>query len=242
MRDRRLRLVLPCLLALAGPAIAQERPTITVNGEAREEVRPDIALVTLEIADDRPTAPEAASENARLAGVVIEGLKASGLDPKDIATTGASLSPVFTERRDPNTFQPAGNIVTGYHARNEIRVRLREIDRAGAIIGATVQNGALYQGLSYDLSDREARLDGLRGKAAANAAHRAALYAEGLGLKVAGLRSLNAAGDRVGAEPMMAPRMFAAAAPAPGMAPLQIEPGTIDLSASVTATFDVAAP
>jgi uncharacterized protein YggE len=233
--------LLPCLLAIASPAFAQERPTVTVNGEAREEVRPDIALVTFEVSDDRATAAEATSENARLVALVIDGLKVSGLDAKDIATTGASLNPTFSEQRDPKTNQFVRSVVSGYHARNEIRIRLREIDRAGAIIGATVQNGGLYQGLSYDLSDREARLDALRGKAAANAAHRAALYVEGVGLKVGPLRSLNAAGDHVGAEPMMAPKVFAAMAGA--QAPtLQIEPGTIALSASVTATFDIATP
>lgn len=249
MIDRRLQLALPCWLvlpwwlALATPAFADEHlpPSVTVNGEAREDVRPDIALVTFEIADDRAGAVEAANENARLVGAVLDGLKGSGVEAKDIATVGASIYPVVSEQRDPKTNQLIKSVVTGYHARNEIRVRLREIERAGAIIGATVQNGGLYQNIAYDLSDREARSDALRGKAAANAAHRAGLYAEGVGLRLGPLRTLSATGDRAFPDPLaMAPRAFAAAAGAP--APLQIEPGTISLSESVVATFDLGQP
>ena len=236
----RFCLALPCLLAFAAPAFAEERlpPSITVNGEASEDVRPDMALITFEVSAERPAAADAASEDARAVSAVIDALKGSGIDAKDIATVGASLNPVFSEQRDPKTNLLLRSVVTGYRAHNEVRVKMRDIERAGAVIGAAVQNGALYNGLSYDLSDRQARQDALRGKAAANAAHRAALYAEGLNLKVGALRSLNATGER--AEPMFAPKMFAAAAPGP--AALQIEPGTITLSETVTATFDIASP
>jgi len=71
---------------------------------------------------------------------------------------------------------------------------VRDINRTGAFIAAAVQNGALYQSLSFDLSDREAREDALRVKAAANAMHRATLYAEGATMKLGALKSLGADG------------------------------------------------
>ena len=72
-----------------------------------------------------------------------------------------------------------------------------------------MQSGALYQGLAYDLSDREARIDALRVKAAANAVHRAGLYAEGLGVKVGPPRTLVASGSQMAPEPMMMAKSFA---------------------------------
>jgi hypothetical protein len=243
MTFRSLGLVATALMALGRPALGQEKPsppTVSVVGEASAEARPDIAILGFEIADDRPTALDAANENARLVNAVIDGLKGSGVEAKDISTVGVSLSPVVSEARDPKTQQVARTVVTGYHARNVLRVKVREIDRAGAIIGASVQNGALYDDIAYQLSDREARLDVLRGQAAANAVHRAQLYAEGAGLKVGPLRSLSA-GGAAPQEFGPRPRAMAMAA-APAAQPVQIEPGVITLSESVNATFELAAP
>jgi len=244
MLVRPFRLALPCVLALAAPAFAQDRPTptVTVTGEAHEDVRPDLAFISFEVAAERPTATDAQSEDAKAVAAVLDGLKGSGIDTKDIATVGASLYPVFSEQRDSRATAVVKSIVTGYRARNEIRVKLRDIERAGAIIGATVGNGALYQSLSYDISDREARVDSLRGKAAANAAQRAALYAGGLGLKVGPARSLNATGERFEPTPMLAAKTFAGVDRSAGPVSLQIEPGVINLSESVNATFELVTP
>lgn len=244
MIGRPFRLALPCLLVLAAPALAEDRvpPSVTVVGEAHEDVRPDIAVISFEVAVERPTAVEAQSEDAKAVNAVLDGLKGSGIETKDIATVGASLFPVLAEQRDPKTNAYIKSVVSGYQAHNEIRVKVREVDRAGAIIGATVQNGALYQGLSYDLSDREARIDALRGKAAANAASRAALYAQGLGLKVGAVRTLSAKSE--GFQPMglLAAKTFAPEGRAAAPAPLQIEPGVINLRDSVNATFELVTP
>ena len=240
MAFKSLRLAAAAFPLLGAPVLAEEKPaspTVSVVGVASVEVRPDIAILGFEISDDRPTALDAANENARLANAVIDGLKGSGVEAKDISTVGASLSPVVSEVHDPKTGQTTRTVVTGFRARNVLRVTVREIGRAGAIIGASVQNGALYLEIAFQLSDREARLDVLRGQAAANAVHRALLYAEGAGLKIGPLRSLIAAG----AAPLdYAPRPRAMAPPA--AQPVQIEPGVITLSESVDATFELAAP
>jgi uncharacterized protein YggE len=211
-----------------------------VIGQAEEQVRPDLATITFHIVADRTTANDAAAENARVAAAVVDGLKGSGVDAKDIATVGLSLTLVMSEQRDPKTNQYIKSIVTGYHAANVIRVVARDIDRAGALITAGVQNGALYDGVDFDVTDRDAREDALRVKAAANAMHRAGLYAEGGGMKLATLRSLSAE-----AAPRVFHREMMKAAAAPGAAtaaPVPVEPGLITLSETVNATFDLANP
>jgi uncharacterized protein YggE len=230
---------------LSGAALADEKlgpPTVSVVGEASAEVRPDIAILSFEISDDRPTALDASNENSHLATAVIDGLKGSGIDAKDISTIGLSLSPALSEVRDPKTGQTVRTVVSSYHASNVIRIKVREIDRAGAIIGTSVQNGALYSDIAYQLSDREARLDALRGQAAANAVHRAQLYAEGAGMKVGSLRTLSAAGAAVPLDFAPRPRAMTPAAPMAAAQPVQIEPGVVSLSESVNATFELVGP
>src|SRR3984957_2121514 len=226
-------------LVWAAPVQAEEHgsatpATVSVVGVASEEARPDIAVVILDVIDDRPNANDAAIENARISTAVVDGLKGSGIDAKDITTVGLSLAPVVTDQRDPKTNQIVKSVPNGFHASNVIRVRVRDIDRTGAFIAAAVQNGALYQSLSFDLSDREAREDVLRVKAAANAMHRATLYAEGATMKLGALKSLGADGG--GFQPLggTVRAMSASAA-----APLAIEPGLITLHESVNATWEM---
>jgi uncharacterized protein YggE len=227
-------------LAAAFAALAEDRapPSVSVIGEAEEQARPDLAYIVLDIVDDRPNANDAAMENARIANVVVDGLKGSGVDPKDITTVGLSLTPVMTEQRDPKSNQYIKSVLTGYHAANVIRVRVRDIDRVGAFIAASAQNGALYRGVSFDVSDRESREDALRVKAASNAMHRAALYAEGAGVKLGGLREISAVGSP--RQPYYEMPMAKAMAPAQAAPP--VEPGMIPLVETVNAIWDLRTP
>ncbi len=220
------------------PSASKNTPTVSVVGLASEEAQPDIAIVTFNISDERPAANDAAGENARLSRAVIEGLKGSGIEAKDIATIGLSLFPVWNDERDAKTGQIVKRTLTGYRASNTLSVRMRAIDKAGAIIAQGVQNGAIYQGVAFDLFDRESREDALRVKAVGNAMRRASLYAEGAAMKLGPLQAINAEF----AQPMFragsgAARSFSTASAA---APLPVEPGFITLSESVTATWALA--
>lgn len=238
MSQRTLALA-SALVLFAVAAHADDRPApalVSVTGVAAVEVRPDTAIVTLSVIDDKPAANDAIVENARIATGVIDGLKASGVDSKDIQTVGLSLYPVMSEGKDPKTGQPLKPVISGFHASNIIRVRVRDIDRAGALVAASAQNGALYQGVSFEISDRDAREDALRVQAVVDARRRAALYAQGAELKLGSLRTL--AGSASERPALYASAARAAAAPAP----LTIEPGVITLSETVSATWELIAP
>jgi uncharacterized protein len=231
-------------LRLADSATAQQPPssppTVSVVGVATEETPPDIALVTFDIVDERASATDAESENTRVATAVINGLRGSGIEAKDIATVGLSLYPLWSEERDPKSGQTVKRTLTGYRASNTLNVRVRSIDKAGAIIAEGLQNGANYQGVAFDLSDRESREDALRVKAVANAMHRAELYAQGASMKLGALQAISAdAAQPVFRMNAAAPRALAMSA---GAAPMPIEPGLITLSESVSATWALTAP
>jgi uncharacterized protein YggE len=225
--------ILSSVLAFGGvEASAQERApaTVTVVGEASEEAQPDVAWLSLTVRVQKPTAAEASSESARRANAVIAALTAAGVEAKDIATVGLALDPVWSGQNAPRS-------VAAFEATNRLSVRAPAIDKAGSLLAQAVAAGAEYDGVSFDLSDRETRQDALRGKAVANAAHRAALYAAGAAMKLGALQSINAEA----AQPVFRPlaKTFAVAgAPAPP----PIEPGPITLSESVTATWTLVSP
>ncbi len=238
------------LAALAGPipARAQDHgptiavPTVSVVGVAAEDARPDVAIAVLNVTDDRPTANDAANENARLSTAVIDGLKGSGVDAKDIATLGLSLSPIMSEERDAKTNPIVKRTVTGFRASNTLSVRIRAIERAGALVATSVQNGATYQGVSFDLSDREAREDALRVKAVVNAMHRASLYAQGASMKLGALQSISADGAEAPLRPMSGAVRAMALPQAGANAPVAIEPGLITLTETASATWELTPP
>jgi uncharacterized protein YggE len=206
-------------------------PTVAVVGQASEDAKPDLATVSLTIDVEKPTAAEASSENARRAGAVIAELKAAGVADKDIATVGLTLYPVWSSQSQPSS-------VSAYQAINRIAVRVQPIDKVGALIAQAVQNGAEYNGVGFDVSDREAREDALRSKAVENAAHRAELYARGAAMKLGPLQSIHA--DT--AQPTFRPLMEAArSVAAPGAStPPPIEPGLITLTETVSASWALA--
>jgi uncharacterized protein YggE len=207
-------------------------PTVAVSGQASEDVKPDIATVSLSIEVEKPTAAEAANENARRAEAVIAGLEAAGVDAKDIATVGLSLYPVW------NNSQNQLRVVSAYQATNRIAVRVQPLDKAGALVAQAVANGADYQGVGFDVSDREAREDALRVKAVENAAHRAELYARGAAMKLGPLRSIQADAAQPAYRPLAeAARSFKAVGAPP---PPPIEAGLITLTETVSATWALA--
>lgn len=236
-------LMLAPLAALAATSDEEDRPeapTVSVVGVARAQVRPDMAVVTLNVTAEKPTANDAANENTRLMTAVLDGLKGSGVDAKDIETLALNIAPIMTDQRDPKTNAYIKTTVTGFRAFTRLSVRVRVIDRAGAYIANAVQNGALYEAINFDLADREAREDELRAKAVENAAHRASVYAGGAHLKLGALRSLAPIEDYSASLTKSAPRMMAVAS-AP-VAPLDIEPGMLTLSEGVNAVYELTSP
>jgi len=119
-------------------------------------------------------------------------------------------------------------------------VRVRAIEKAGALAGAAVESGALYQGIRFDISDRDARQDDLRVAAVESAHHRAELYAKGAGMKLGLPRAIVAQGStREGIYPRA--NAVAMSRAATNLEP-PIEAGTLTLRESVDATFDMSAP
>jgi uncharacterized protein YggE len=220
------------------PGAAKTPPTVSVVGTASEDVRPDIVIVTFVVSDERPSATDAADENARRSRALIDGLVGAGIEEKDIATLGIGLTQTWSDERDAKTGQIVKRTPTGYRASNRLSVRMRAIDKAGAIIEQGVRDGAQYQGVVFDVSDRESREDALRVKAVSNAMRRASLYAEGAAMKLGALQAIDAD---------LAPLLYRVGSgaarglnAAPAATPLPVEPGLITLSQSVIATWALA--
>ena len=215
-----------CVLA---PARAGDEPmqrSVTVSATARVAAEPDIAHVTAGVTSEADTAREALDRNTEAMAGVVAGLKAAGIDAKDIATSSFNVEPRYSNPREG-----AAPAITGYRVSNQVHVTVRDLARAGEVLDRLVSLGANEMGgLSFEVSRAETLRDEARRQAMANALRRARLFAEAAGAKVGEVLSIS---EDVRTPPVR-PVPMARAARAE-MVP--IEPGTQELEARVTATW-----
>ena len=228
-----------CLLAAAifmQQASAQdmkgEIPRVRVPATATAEVVPDTAHIAVGVVSERKTAAEAAAENARAAQALVDQIKALGVTARDIRTLGISLTPTYSEERDPPG--RTQRTITGYTARNTVEVRLHEIDKVGTVARALIDKGAnLFGGVHFTVSDAEQRIEALRVAAIKDAAAKAKTYADALGLRLGRVLEIELEQQAPERGAMMRAQMADSGAGIP------VEPGVQTLSARVTVTWEL---
>ncbi|MFD1704054.1 SIMPL domain-containing protein [Methylopila henanensis] len=149
--------------------------TISVTGEGSVSVAPDLAVVTSGVVTRAPTAAAALKANAAAMTKVIAALKAAKIEDRDVGTSGVSVQPQYDygENRAPK--------LSGYEVRNTVTIRARDLDALGGLLDSLVESGSnQIEGLAFDVSDKDKRLDEARRAAVKDARRKAELYAEGL--------------------------------------------------------------
>ncbi|HET6379067.1 MAG TPA: SIMPL domain-containing protein [Methylocella sp.] len=219
--------------------LKQAVPVITTMGVASAEVVPDMATVIAGVDTERPNAADAARENARAAQAIVSEIKGQGIDPRDIKTLSVTLTPVYDEVRDANGYVTKRTL-RGYLAHNSLSVRVRNVQKAGALAGQLMAKGAnSLEAIEFDYSQKESRYDALRGEAVRDALRKANFYVNGLGIKLGPVLEIATEGPAPRPAPSAAsPRMLAAARTEAAAVP--IEPGVETLRIEVQVTWQIA--
>lgn len=223
-----LGLLVLTLPALAVPSLAQEKPmdrTVTVSATGEVAADPDVARISSGVSSEAKTAREALDRNSATMKKLIEGLKAAGVDAKDIQTSSFHIEPRYTDPREGEA--PA---VNGYRVSNQVEIRARNLSKLGELLDQLVTLGANQMGgLSFEVSKAETLKDEARKAAVANARRRAELYAAAAGAAVGEVIAISEDVVHAG------PRPYAKAAMAVQSVP--IEAGSETLEARVTVTW-----
>ena len=151
------KLISSALIFISAPLTAQQPPTsapipqIAVSSRAEVKVNPDRANIQISVQTRAETAAQAAAENARKQKAVIDGLRALGIDAKDISTAGYNVYP--EQRYEPNR-EP---VIVGYNVTNTLSVELKSINMVGQAIDAALAKGAnMISSLQFFASNTEA--------------------------------------------------------------------------------------
>ena len=220
--------------ALAVPASAQQNPvsSIRVTADAHVSAKPDRAQIDIGVTTHAVSSQQAASDNARQVDAVLAALRKAS--PQAVLrTVNYSINPTY--QYHPNGEPPTA---TGFDAANIVQATLDDLSQVAAVIDASAQAGAnQIRGVQFLLRDEDAaRADALR-QAAARARAQADVLAAALGLRV--VRVLAAAEEGNAGAPVLRPFPMARATSVQGV-PTQIESGTLEVSADVTLTVEVA--
>jgi uncharacterized protein len=222
-------------LAPVGVRAQSERPPIPsmrVTGEATVTTKPDQAQIDIGVVTQAGTAEAAVAQNAQKLDVALAELR-KALGPEDeIKTIGYSLSPNYRYPQEGG--QPT---ITSYTASNILQVKTGKLNEVGNIIDLTTRSGANnVQRLVFTLKDEAAVRTRALQEAATKARTKAGALASALNLKI--VRVLMAEEGSQDVHPIYdRPKRFletqAASAPTP------VEPGTIEVHATVTLTVEI---
>jgi uncharacterized protein YggE len=210
-------------------AVAADAPPstsgIVVDGLGKASGTPDVMRVVLGITVTRGDVSAALNAANQRQRHLVAALKKDGVAAKDLQTSDVSVSPSYDNRGRPN----------GYQVSETLTAKLRNLAKAGRAISDAVAAGgneSTVQGVSFDLEDNAALLMQARDAAFKDAQAKAERYAQ-LSHRTLGAVQLVAETST----PMQpVPYAFgdAQASAAKALSPVPIQPGTSDLSVTVT--------
>jgi uncharacterized protein len=209
-------------------------PGITVGGRASVAGTPDTLRLDLSVVVTAPSVSEALASANRSADAVQKSLLGNGVDKKDLQTSGLNISP---EYEYPKSGKP---LIKGYQVSESVSAKLRNLDRAGDAIGKAVSaggNAVRVNGISLDLEDTGALVSAARAKAFAEAKAKAVQYAKAAGRTLGEVVSI--AESAAGAPPTPVQLDALAVAGSALRSSVPIQPGSQDVSVSVTVVFSM---
>ena len=233
-------------------------PTISVTGEANIKVKPDQAVFSFSIQGREKTLDESVATNDQAIAKVMQFLKTSGVEDKDVRTEVVQIQPIYRSpgfgKMVPQVWRSGSAPIQsnlnpnppvkdedplkpiGYEARRGMSVTIDDLASLEKIYTGLLKNGVnQIGGISFQTTELRKYRDEARLKAVKAAREKAEAMAGELGAKLAGVQQISE--SNWGPRPStfqnsvsLAPRL---AAPSGST----ITQGDIDVTASVSVVF-----
>ncbi len=213
--------------------IVRDRDVIMIAGEGKVTVQPDLAQIQLGVVTEGATVKETQTRNTEKMNVILAAIKVLGIAGKDIQTTNYSLYP-------KQEWHAGRSTIIGYRVSQNVTVKVRNFDNAGDVLAKAGELGAnQIGGIQFTIDDPSSLTDNARSKAIENARKKAEALAQQLGLTIVKVVTFS---ESFGGYPQPTPMfersmgapMAMESAPAP-----RVEPGSLDVTANVSVTFEV---
>ena len=208
--------------------------TITVSADGETTVTPDNAELTIGIAEEAKTAEEAQQKSAVKNNVIMTALRSAGIEEKDIKTTSYNVSPMYDYSAN------GARALRGYTANQDVRVKIRDVGKAGSILTDATKAGAnTVSGPDFtlDTATREAAQRTARQDAITKAQEKAHQLAHDLDVSLVRLVNFSESGDTRSIAPSYL-TMAEKTDTGGGIAP-ELPSGENTITTSVTLTYEI---
>ncbi len=121
--------------------------TISVNGQATENVMPDLISVYFNVETKGTTSSEAESENSLIVNKLKSAIVALGFSEDDLKTENFNIYPEYN-------YKSSDRQITGYRASHSLKIELSTDDKSkiGSVIDAGATAGAGISYINFELS------------------------------------------------------------------------------------------
>lgn len=234
--------------------------SVSANGEA--VAVPDIAVFTFSVlTQGGKDIAVLQKENTDKMNAIIDFLKSSGIDTKDIKTMNYNVTPRYSYSNqvcDPVPMSAQGSLdyaifpptcrtlppeIIGYEIRQSAQVKIRDMSKAGDIAGGVVDKGAnTVSSLSFDIDDLDKVQSEAREDAIKKAKEKAKSIADAADFDIGRLLRISEGYDyysgtllkNAASDSYAVGGAISEAAPAPS-----IEPGSQEIVITVTLTYEI---
>ena len=209
--------------------------SITVVGEGKASVSPDVAQANLGVEVLAPTVKEATEEARERMTAIMAALQEAGVAEKDIQTSNYSIYfdryPEIRTMVEAEPLEVEGN----YRVSNMVRIKIRDLGEIGSVLDGVIEAGAnnVY-GVNFTVDDPDEVESEARSEAIANAKTRAKELAELNGVNLGEVLQISEViGGPFTTVGMSVAKEYAAAASS-------ISPGELEFSVQIQATYAIA--
>jgi uncharacterized protein len=132
--------------------------TINVTGTGEVTAVPDIATFSFSVRAEGADATAAQGASAEAVNAVMAYLKEQGVEEKDTKTSNYTLNPKYSYETKPCAFgmycPPSDPVQVGFEVYQSITVKVRDMNKAGALLSGVGEKGATdISGLTFAIDD-----------------------------------------------------------------------------------------
>ncbi len=209
--------------------------SITVSAEGRSTVAPDLARLSFAVISEGEDPEKLQSENSQKMNASVEFVKSQGIDSKDIQTSNYNLQPRYEyDEKKKKSF------ISGYTLSQTVNVKIKDFEKISPILGKLPSLGInQINGVNFEVEDPDKYLNSAREEAFSRAYAKALAMAKQNHTKLGRVVTFS---EGYGGGPVPYPRYLEAAVYGKGgldMASPPIEPGSEDISVSVSVTYEL---
>jgi len=169
----------------------ETKNTITVSDTAEVYAKPDLALTTFSVKTEKKTVAQAMTENTTKMNAIIDFMKKTGVEEKDLKTTSFNIYPRYDYIQ--SSIYPSGQrVLVGYEITQSLQVKIRDLEKIGQIIQGATDAGANQIGdLQFTIDNEDEFKKQARAEAIKKAKDKAEEIADQLGIKLVRIVNFN---------------------------------------------------